>query len=154
MIYLGADHRGYELKEKLKKFLEELPHDSDARPQIYEDMGALEYNRDDDYVDYASKVAEKVAQDPDANRGILICRNGAGMDIVANKFKGIRSVLGFNTEQVRLARNDDNINILTLPSDFMSEKEAKDAVRTFLETPFENHERFVRRINKIKELEK
>jgi ribose 5-phosphate isomerase B len=147
LIFLGADHRGYELKEKLKKFLEELGHD-------YEDMGAFEYNKDDDYVDYASKVAEKVAKDPDANRGILICRNGAGMDIVANKFKGTRSVLGFNAEQVRLARNDDNINILTLPSDFVSEKEAKDTVEMFLDTPFEGHERFVKRLNKIKELEK
>lgn len=76
------------------------------------------------------------------------------MDIVANKFKGTRSVLGFNTEQVRLARNDDNINILTLPSDFISEKEAKDAVEMFLDTPFEEHERFIRRIDKIGELEK
>ena len=147
MIYIGADHRGYELKKKLKKFLEELGHD-------YEDMGAFEYNKDDDYADYASIVAEKVAQDPDGTRGIWICRNGPGMDIVANNFKGIRSVLGFNAEQVRLARNDDNINILTLPSDFISEKEAKDLVEMFLETPFESHERFVRRINKIKELEK
>lgn len=57
MLYLGADHRGYELKEKLKKFLEELGHD-------YEDMGAFEYNKDDDYVDFASKVAEKVAKGP------------------------------------------------------------------------------------------
>ena len=147
MIYLGADHRGFGLKEKIKKFLEELGHD-------YEDMGAFEYNKDDDYVDYASKVAEKVAKDSDTNRGILICRNGAGMDIVANKFKGIRSILGFNAEQVRLARNDDNINILALSSDFIGEKEAKDAAEMFLDTPFEGHERFVRRINKIKELEK
>jgi ribose 5-phosphate isomerase B len=146
MIYLGADHRGYELKEKLKKFLEELGHD-------YKDIGALEYNKDDDYVDYASKVAEKVAQDPDTDRGILICRNGAGMDIVANKFKNVRSALGFNVEQVRLARNDDNINILALPGDFISEKEAKDIVGIFLKTPFEGHERFMRRINKIMEVE-
>ncbi len=145
MIYLGADHRGFELKEKLKKFLEELGHD-------YEDMGAFEHNKDDDYVDYASKVAEKIVQNPDTNRGILICRNGAGMDIVANKFKGTRSVLGFNAEQVRLARNDDNINILTLPSDFVSEKEAKDTVEMFLETQFANAGKYLRRLRKVEKI--
>jgi len=147
MIYIGADHRGYELKEKLKKFLGELGHD-------YEDMGAFEYNKDDDYVDFASRVAEKVTPNPEENRGILVCRNGTGVDVVVNKFKGVRSVLGFDAEQVRLARNDDNVNVLSLPADFVSEKQAKDIVEMFLDMPFEGHERFVRRINKIKELEK
>ncbi len=147
MIYLGADHRGYELKEKLKKFLEELGHD-------YEDMGAFEYNKDDDYADFAIAVAGKIAQKSEENKGLLICRNGVGVDVVANKFKDVRSVLGFDVEQVRLARNDDDVNILALPSDFVSEKEAKDIVEMFLETPFEGHERFIRRINKIKELER
>jgi ribose 5-phosphate isomerase B len=147
MIFLGADHRGYELKEKLKEFLGELGHD-------YEDVGALEYDKDDDYADYASKAAERVARNPETDRGVLICRNGVGMDIAANKFKNVRSVLGFDAEQVRLARNDDDANILALPGDFVSEKKAKDIVEMFLETPFDGHERFVRRIEKIKELEK
>jgi ribose 5-phosphate isomerase B len=147
MLYLGADHRGFELKEKIKKFLEELAHD-------YEDLGAFGYNKDDDYVDFAAEVAEKVAQDPAANKGVLFCRSGAGMDFTANKFRGVRAFIGFNPEQVRLARNDDDVNILVLASDFMNEKEAKDIVEMFLDTPFEGQERFVRRINKIKELEK
>ena len=107
-----------------------------------------------EYVDFTSRVAEKVAEEPEGNRGILICRNGAGMDIAANKFDNIRSALGFNTEQVRLARNDDNVNILALPSDFVSENQVKDIIEMFLDTPFEGHERFVRRINKIRKLEK
>jgi ribose 5-phosphate isomerase B len=147
MLYFGADHRGFELKEKIKKFLEELAHD-------YEDLGAFEYNKDDDYVDFAAKVAEKVAQAPETNRGLLFCRSGAGMDFTANKFKGVRAFIGFNAEQVRLARNDDDVNILVLASDFVSEKEAKDIVEMFLDTPFGGQERFIRRINKIKELEK
>jgi ribose 5-phosphate isomerase B len=76
------------------------------------------------------------------------------MDFTANKFRGVRAFIGFNPEQVRLARNDDDVNILVLASDFMNEKEAKDIVEMFLDTPFEGQERFVRRINKIKELEK
>lgn len=147
MLYLGADHRGFELKEKIKKFLEELAHD-------YEDLGAFEYNKDDDYVDFAVKVAEKVAQDPAENKGVLFCRSGAGMDFTANKFKGVRAFIGFNAEQARLARNDDDVNVLVLASDFVSEKEAKDIVEMFLDTPFQGQERFIRRINKIKELEK
>jgi len=83
MIYLGADHRGYKLKEALKIYLQESNY-------VWEDLGAKELNLDDDYPDYALAVAKKVAENPEENRGILICGSGVGVDIVANKIKGIR----------------------------------------------------------------
>ena len=86
MIYIGADHRGYKLKEALKDYLKELNLE-------YEDLGALQIIFDDDYPDYAILVAKKVSENPRENRGILICGSGVGVDIVANKFKGVRSAL-------------------------------------------------------------
>lgn len=146
MIYIGADHRGYQLKEILKKYLEEKGH-------ILRDTGAFEYNKEDDYVDFASAVAERVSKNP-GTVGIVICRNGVGVDVTANKFKNVRSVLGFDAEQVRLARNDDDANILALPSEFVTEKQAKEIVDIFLKTRFQSQEKYIRRLNKLKELEK
>ena len=83
MLYIGADHRGYKLKEILRVYLQELGYD-------FEDLGNKELNPDDDYPDFALGVAKKVAENPDENRGILICGSGVGVDIVANKIKGIR----------------------------------------------------------------
>ncbi len=145
MIYIGADHRGFELKEKIKTYLEELG-------VAFEDRGAFEYNEHDDFVDHAIAVAEGVAGDVE-NKGILICRNAVGMDIVANKIKGIRSAIGFDVEQIRLARNDDDINVLALASDFIGEEMSMALVSKFLDTTYEGHERQIRRLQKIKDLE-
>lgn len=146
MIYIGADHRGYELKEKLKVYLIELGF-------IFEDLGAKELIPDDDYPDYALTVAQKVAENPDENRGILICGSGAGVDIVANKIKGIRSALCFDVKQAQMSRNDDNTNVLSLSADFISEGLAKEIVKIWLETPFSGLKHHARRIEKIKEIE-
>ncbi|MEX1063967.1 MAG: RpiB/LacA/LacB family sugar-phosphate isomerase [Candidatus Paceibacterota bacterium] len=146
MIYLGADHRGYELKEKLKKFLEELGHD-------HEDMGAYEYNKDDDYPDFAKAVAEKVTSG-EGNKGIVVCGSGIGIAIAANKVKGIRAGTATDAKQAKDSVNDEDLNVLALPADFIDEKQAKDIVEAFLDTPFSGIERHVRRVNKIKELEK
>mgnify|MGYP001570768901 FL=1 len=146
MIYIGADHRGYELKEKLKAYLTELNI-------ILEDLGAKELTPDDDYPDYALAVAQKVAEDPKNNRGILICGSGVGVDVAANKIKGIRSALCFDVKQAQASRNDDNANILSLPADFISESLAKEIVKTWLETPFSGSGHYVRRIEKIKKIE-
>lgn len=146
MIYIGADHRGYKLKEVLKAYLKELNFE-------FEDLGALELIPDDDYPDYALAVAKKVAENPEENRGILICGSGVGVDIVANKIKGIRSALGFDIKQAQMSRNDDNANVLSLSSDFISESLAKEIVKIWLETPFSGLERHARRIEKIKEIE-
>ncbi len=146
MIYFGADHRGYKLKEALKVYLKELNFN-------FDDLGALELNPEDDYPDYAILVAKKVAEDPEKNRGILICGSGVGVDVTANKFKGVRSALIFNTEQARMSRNDDNTNVLSFSADFTDENLAKEILKIWLETPFSRLERHVRRVEKIKKIE-
>jgi len=145
-IFLGADHRGFELKERLKKWLS-------SRGYEYEDLGAHELDPKDDYTHYASKVGEAVGVDH-VDRGILICGSGIGADVVANKFKGVRAGLGKNEKQVAAGRNDDDMNVLVLASDFTTQKEAEEMVRVFLETKFESSERFKRRLSDIEKIEK
>jgi len=145
-VYLGADHRGFALKEKLKPFLSAEGHEA-------EDLGNKILDSEDDYVDFAAKVAEEVERNPDS-RGILICGSGAGVDIVANKFDGVRSVSASTPGEARAAREDDDVNVLALASDFLSQAEARDIVKTFLETSFKGEERHRRRIGKIAEIEK
>ncbi len=142
MIYIGADHRGYQLKEFLKTHLKESNYD-------FEDVGAHELNPADDYPDFALAAAKKVAEKPDENRGILLCGSGVGVDIVANKIKGIRSALCFDVRQAAISRNDDNTNVLSLPADFVSESAAKEIVKIWLETKFSGEERHIRRVGKI-----
>ena len=106
----------------------------------------------DDYPIYAKKVTESMVKPED--RGILVCGSGVGADVVANKFDGIRSGLAISKEQIRAARNDDNINVLALASNFISEEEAKEIVKTFLDTEFAEEERFNRRLKEVSEIEK
>ncbi len=146
MIYMGADHRGYELKEKLKKYLEELGHD-------FIDMGAFKYDKDDDYPDFAKIVGEKVAENAE-NRGVLICGSGIGISIAANKIKGIRAGTATTPEQIKASVNDESLNVLAIPSDFVGELLAKDILEAFVGTPYGTDERYIRRIKKIEELEK
>lgn len=143
MIYIGADHRGFELKAKINKWLQ-------GRGYEFEDVGAYEYDLGDDYVDYAIAVAEKVGE---KNRGIVICGSGVGVDVAANKVKGVRCGLGFAVDQVHAARKDDNINVLALASDNATEEQAVEMVEKFLETGFVGDEKYLRRIEKIKRYE-
>ena len=147
MLYIGADHRGYKLKETLKVYLRELNYDC-------EDLGNKELNSDDDYTDFALAVAKKVAKNPNENRGILICGSGVGVDIAANKIKGVRSALCFDVKQAQMSRGNNNANVLSLPADFISEDLVKEIVKIWLETPFSGLDRHIRRIEKIKEIEK
>ena len=146
LIYIGADHRGFQLKETLKKFLKD---------QGYEvvDVGNEVYEKDDDYPDFAVLVGQVVSQDPSARRGILICGSGVGVDVVANKFKGIRSALVNNPDQAYLSRNDDDTNVLSLAAEFLDEETAKKILSTWLQTPFSNEGNHKRRLEKIRELE-
>lgn len=146
MIYIGADHRGYKLKEVLKIYLKELNYE-------FNDLGALELNPDDDYPDFALAVAKKVAESPEENRGILICGSGVGVDIVANKIKSIRSALCFDAAQAHASRNDDNTNILSFSSDFTTEEKAKEIVKIWIQTPYAKLEKYERRLIKIKNIE-
>lgn len=144
-IYLASDHRGLELKEKLKIFLTEKGYELD-------DCGAFDYDKDDDYPDFISAAAEKVAKD-EGSMGIIIGKSGAGEAICANKIKGIRATVGFSRENVVFTRDDNDANVLSLGTAFVSEEEAKQFVFLFLETPFSQDERHKRRIEKIAQLE-
>jgi ribose 5-phosphate isomerase B len=145
-IYFGADHRGFETKERLKKFVEELGYE-------VVDLGNDKYEESDDYPDFASLVAKKVSADPTC-RGILLCGSGGGVNIVANKFPRVRSNIGLSPLQVYAARRDDDCNILCLAASFMIEDEEKKSVKTFLTTEFSGEERHRRRLGKIDVLEK
>ncbi len=160
IIFIGADHRGFELKDKLKNWLSQNGH------QV-EDVGAESLDMDDDYPKYAEAVAQRVSvsdtptdynpteqEGAQARRGIVICGSGVGVDIVANKFDGIRSGLGINSDQIKSARVDDDINILAIAADSTDESTAIEMVKVFIETDFETAERRTRRLNEIKEIEK
>lgn len=139
MIYLGADHRGYDLKEKMKKWLKDKRYE-------FTDLGNCEHDMEDDYPDFAVKVAKKLKKTDDF--GILFCGSGVGMDIVANRFPHVRCGLGFAPHQTRIARRDDNINCLSVPADFSTENEARLIIEMFLETQFSGGEKYQRRLKK------
>jgi ribose 5-phosphate isomerase B len=141
-IYLGADHRGFELKEKLKAGL------SDAGYEVV-DVGAYAYDKEDDYVDFARKVVEGMDE---GDRGVLICGSGHGMDMVSNRASKVRCIVGFNTTVTVQGREHEDANVVSLPSDWVSETEAVDIVKVFLETEFSGEERHVRRLKKINDL--
>lgn len=143
MIYLGADHRGYELKEKIKAWLKNWGYQ-------FEDLGNDRLDPEDDFPDFALKVAKKLKKKGDF--GIMACGSGVGMDIVANRFPGVLCGLGCSQQQIRIAKRDDNINCLSLPADFLSEEEAKGIINIFLETQFSGGEKYLRRIEKIEKV--
>ena len=146
IIYIGADHRGFELKEYLKNFL---------KTNAYEvvDVGNDHYDENDDYPDFAEAVGQKVSVDFDNSRGVVICGSGVGVDVVVNKFRNIRSVLAFSSDQAFDSRNDDNNNVIALPADFLDQEKAKKILQTWLQTPFSKEERHKRRLEKIAQLE-
>ena len=144
MIYLGADHRGYQLKDKLKEYLT-------FRGYQIMDMGT----NSADAVDYpliAKAVSEEVVKDLN-NRGILLCGSAAGISIAANKIKGVRAGVAWNEKIATANRNDDNINIVCIPADDTDEETAKKIIQTFLDTSFGGEERRVRRLKQIEDIE-
>ena len=144
-IYIGADHRGFNLKAKVKLWLYDWNYE-------FDDLGALALDLKDDYTVYAELVAKKVAKTPDSF-GILICGSGVGVDASANKFDGIRSSVGKSAEQVKAGRHDDDMNVLVIAADFTNEAEAKGMIKIFLETDFGKEERYERRLEEIKVIE-
>jgi len=146
MIYLGADHAGFYLKEELKQYLGELGYE-------YQDLGAQEFEPKDDYPDYAFEVAKKVAAEEDG-LGILICATGSGVCLAANKVKGIRASVVWNDFTALQAREHNNANIICLAGKVLDSETAKKIVRLWLEAEFTGEERHVRRLGKIKEAEK
>jgi len=143
-ISIGSDHAGFELKEKIKKLLEELGHK-------YQDFGTNS-NDSVDYPDFALKVAEAVAK-KGCDRGILICGSGIGMSMAANKVPGIRAALCCNPEMARLSREHNDANVLTIGSRLIDESKVKEIVRVWLAAEFAGG-RHLRRVNKVKDIEK
>lgn len=145
-IYLGADHRGFNLKEHLKQALKNEAYD-------VVDCGAAALVPDDDYPDCALAVAKKVSADPAQDRGIVICGSGFGVDIAANKVAGVRAGLAMSPDHAYQGRHDDDINVLALAADFVDEPTALKIVKVFLETPFAKEEKYARRLEKVRAIE-
>jgi len=146
MLYLAADHRGFQLKEALKKYLVE-------RGFEVEDVGAFGYDKDDDYVDFARIASEKIIQNPNIHQGIFICGSGVGMEVVADKYKGLHAALGVDVSSAIQSREHGNTNVLVLGADYLTEDQVKEIVSAWLATPFSGEERHVRRLKKIEEIE-
>jgi ribose 5-phosphate isomerase B len=145
-IYLGADHNGFEFKKEIALFLSHAGYD------IVDD-GGLTFNREDDFPQFAGKVAASLLGDGDKDsRGVLVCGSGQGMCMAANRFKGIRASLCWNLEEARSARNDDDSNVLCLSSKYLTLEETKSIIMTWLNTPFAGAPRFVRRLQQLDQL--
>ncbi len=145
MLYLGADHAGFELKEAIKEFLklQEIP---------FEDLSAGPMVPGDDYPVVTEKLSRKVLADP-ANRGVLLCANGVGVCMAANKHPGIRAGIGYNLLAAETMRTDDNANVLCLAGSVLQPDFARAIVRKFLDTEFSNDERHIRRLEMVAKLE-
>lgn len=146
-IYLAADHRGFELKNKLKEWLGEEGHS-------VEDLGADKYDEGDDYPDFGIPLAEKVAISKERSLGVTICGSGVGMSVVTGKVKGVRSVMVSDVAMAQAARRDDDVNVIALGSKFIDFEQAKEIVKAAIETGFSGEERHQRRVDKIAEYEK
>ncbi len=145
-IYLCADHGGFNMKEEMKQWLIEEGHD-------VEDCGNTVLDPDDDYPNFAVVAANKVVSSQESAYGIMFCRSGGGMVIVANKVKGIRAVDVFDMTSAIHARTNNNANMISLGADWMDPREARLIIKNFLETEFKNEERHVRRIQEITAIE-
>ena len=145
-VYLGSDHRGFSLKEKIKDWLASWGFEA-------VDLGAESYNPKDDYSLYAEKVGSVVAKEGNS-LGILLCGSGIGVDIVANKIDGVRASIGKSPDQVKAGRNDDDMNVLVIAADYTKQDEVRQMVEVFLKVKFSGKERFVKRLEDISRIEK
>ncbi len=146
LLYIGADHNGFALKEHLKTFLKESGY-------TVTDVRDATLDQNDDYPDIAAEVGRRVSREIETARGIVICKSGVGVDVVTNKFPRIRTVLAMTPDQAFDARNDDDVNVLALGAGYLDLQIAKKILITWLETPFSNEPRFRRRIEKISRIE-
>ena len=140
-IHIASDHAGFNLKEFLKASLEKSSVE-------VKDMGPLLLEHLDDYPQTTEKLIKLISQNP-AEKGILICKNGVGVTIFANRFKNVRAGLSWSAGHARSHRLEDNTNILTLPAGFISNRKAFGIVKTWLNTKFKGEERHVRRLKQI-----
>ena len=143
-IFIGSDHAGFALKKKIKEYF-----DNEQIP--YQDVGNSVYDIGDDYPDFALAVAKGVVENN--SLGILLCHNGVGVCVAANKVKGIRAV---NTDSPDIAcesKHDDDTNVLCLPGGYIDIEQTIKIITTWLETSFGEDVRYQRRVDKIMEIE-
>ena len=143
VVYIGADHRGFDLKNKIALSLRE-------KGWVITDL-SKDYDPEDDYPDVSLQLGQRVVREKAL--GILVCGSGAGVTIAANKVDGVRAALAMDKKQARKIREDDDVNILCLSVDFVNNEDNLEIVTEFLEAIFMTEERFIRRINKIKKYE-
>lgn len=148
MLYLASDHAGFELKEKLKAYLQELGYE-------IKDCGAFSRDEADDYPDFIAPAARAVSEDPQNARAIIFGGSGQGEAMIANRFHGVRAAVyyGGNEKIITLSREHNDANVLSLGARFLSDHEAKAAVKLWLDTAFSGEERHVRRLGKIRKIE-
>jgi ribose 5-phosphate isomerase B len=144
IIHLATDHAGFETKEFLKNALLELGYE-------VVDHGAFEYDDDDDYPDYVADAARAISENPDTDRAIIFGGSGQGEAMVANRFPGVRATTyyHFDPEVIKLSREHNNANVLSIGARFLSHEEVIESVLFWLEIPFLFEERHERRIDKI-----
>ena len=140
-IPIASDHAGVEMKDRLVSELKKLGYDP-------EDLGSKDANKPDDYPDYGHPVAREVSEGK-VKRGILLCGSGVGMDIVANRHPGVRAALAWSPEIGALSRKHNDSNVLVLPARFMTDDQAVQTMKEWLDTKFEGgrHERRVKKID-------
>lgn len=151
VIHLGADHAGFELKEVLASYLQKLGYE-------VIDHGAHLYDEFDDYPDFVAPVGRAVSDSPSAVKGIVIGGSGQGEAMVANQFPNVRAVVFYGNKTfrgsdiIKLSREHNDANVLSLGARFLTVAEAKDAVRLWLATPFSGEYRHIRRIKKMEKI--
>ncbi len=145
MIYLGTDHRGFEQKEAIKKFLEK-------EGVTFEDLGNHQLDPNDDYTDFGLAVAKKVAEKPDEHRGILFCGSGIGMSIIANRIKTVRAGLCLSPWMAEHGRQNEDINVLVLATNVIDLTINEKIIKTFLNTAFLQKENYIRRKKELDEI--
>jgi len=146
-IYFASDHAGFEMKNALIEYVKELGYGT-------EDCGAYELNLEDDYPEFVKRAVQKVSKDPENSKAIILGSSGQGEAMVANRFPNVRAVeyYGSNLEVIKLSREHNDANILSLGARFLSLNDAETAVKIWLETAFSGEERHTRRIKKIENL--
>jgi len=150
-IYIGSDHGGFELKQLLIEWARQ-------KDLSITDCGAVELNPEDDYPEFALRVSQPISDQAEAPTqnptvmGILLCRTGAGMTMVANRFSAVRAVICRNPEEAKLARGHNNANVLVLEGDHLSPDSAREIAEIFFTTEFEGG-RHARRMDQIRQID-
>ncbi len=147
-IFLGSDHNGFHLKERVFAYLVKQGYD-------VEDVGDKELDKDDDFTEFAELAVMKVLGSTDHDpRAILLCGGGQGMAMAANRFHGIRASVIWDAHEAKMTRNDNDSNVLSLPSRILEEGDLawQGIIETWLSTPFANAERYRRRNRRLDEL--